>query len=422
MPEPLVIRAMDHPVIGNFASLAVHSDLPQVDSATVADSLVDTEEKEALVQHKVLNLENVEEKESSAPQVLRTESAPSAALVNLLTQQMNDVIFKLQTLTSRITLVENRVTMVEAQLKDEKSHRMTLFASQSYTQAKKAIEDRPVGLNVENRTDSMRQSGPAQYYKSNSENRSKSQGRMTPRQKDKLHETGENYSLPPNKHSGPDESHRGHSKSSKEKVADSKDHCGNGEINADYLEMPVKSSNLAFMKSLVHPADCSSLLTTSGAEPPESLTATETQNTTQQNESTLVEHTGGLAEETNEGVCDQLSVAHHSERKDTHTSSPPVQQQPQPKSSKPGQTKTHLPFSQDFSPIRPFSDLSSLCLNQDESASLVFPSTGHMCDELSAVGRRSSTPTGLSEELDTSTLDRIGRINQMMEATKQLLH
>ena len=63
-----------------------------------------------------LSLQDLEEKKKE-PQ--RIEPTPSAALITGLTQQMNDVVFKLQTLTSRITLLENRVTMVEAQASQE---------------------------------------------------------------------------------------------------------------------------------------------------------------------------------------------------------------------------------------------------------------------------------------------------------------
>ncbi|XP_005097170.1 uncharacterized protein LOC101850644 [Aplysia californica] len=61
------------------------------------------------------------------------EPAQFKALTTGLTKQMNDVIFKLDTLTSRVVLIENRLTMVETKLDDETAYHRTLAASRAVT-------------------------------------------------------------------------------------------------------------------------------------------------------------------------------------------------------------------------------------------------------------------------------------------------
>ena len=164
--------------------------------------------------------------------------------------------------------------------------------------------------------------------------------------------------------------------------------------------------------------DCNSLLTTSGAE---DFTATETEITEGQNENGAAELSVTKPQPlpaSSTSLSQLAGIVHHKHR-ETESPSPPAQKLST--FSKPTVSKSCPPLKQDFSPIRPFSDLSFLGCNQDESASLIFPSAGYAADESSLNDRRSSTPTGLGNELDTSTLDRVSRINRLMQDTQQLL-
>ncbi|GFN91555.1 centrosomal protein of 44 kda-like [Plakobranchus ocellatus] len=185
--------------------------------------------------------------------------------------------------------------------------------------------------------------------------------------------------------------------------------------------------SLAFMKSLVNPEDCGSLLTTSGAEAPDDVTAIEDESLTALQATDEISSSKAVQEakiKQKDNTKDQNQLQQNGDSKirpdDEAKKSPSVLQQiahpPKPVTAK------CAPFSEDMSPIRSFSDLSYLGHSHDESASLMFsiPSMqAYIADEARASDRRSSTPTG--EGLDTSTLDRISRINQLMATTQQLL-
>ncbi|CAG5129372.1 unnamed protein product [Candidula unifasciata] len=64
-----------------------------------------------------------------------------AALTSDLTKQMSDVVFKLDTLTSRVFLIENRLIMIESKLKDEENNRGNLTESKSCHSSKIAAAD-----------------------------------------------------------------------------------------------------------------------------------------------------------------------------------------------------------------------------------------------------------------------------------------
>lgn len=60
-----------------------------------------------------INIKNLELKQMSKP---IEEPQSSTALTTGIAKQMNDVIFKLDTLTSRVVLIENRLTMLESKV------------------------------------------------------------------------------------------------------------------------------------------------------------------------------------------------------------------------------------------------------------------------------------------------------------------
>ncbi|RUS72808.1 hypothetical protein EGW08_019432 [Elysia chlorotica] len=450
--EPRVIRANVNPAMDCFNPLPMlHNGLPQAEAASAATPhVLNAEEIEAIVRRKVVDLVSpamvkmneqigalkitVEDLEEKEKEPVRSEPAPSAALIGGLTQQMNDVVFKLQTLTSRITLLENRVTMVESQLNDEELYRRTLFASQSYTNSKNSRQG--ATQQMAEMVQRMPLKSPASQY----ENSDKPSGKVTRSEKAQAHKSNKNGSglhdvITLNGHDRNVEA-GGDAKSTKSSSVGHKVpgmSSVNGEGHAFDLEpdpvVPDKSPALAFMKSLVPPEDCNSLLTTSGAEPPDDLNTTE--NTTQQQEDEVSNAvppapsppSGATMGRDNTNRQNPSSSAQLQDMDSLPPAHP--KQSRQSKKTKPGKpvaTKTGGPFSEAFSPIRPFSELGFTGDEEDESPSLVFDCAGYVADDSSLADRRSSTPTGQGAGLDTSTLDRISRISQLMAATEKMLN
>ncbi|BFZ15023.1 hypothetical protein BsWGS_18062 [Bradybaena similaris] len=101
----------------------------------VSPALVKVNEKIDKLQISLMNLEKKEKPKG-------TSNLPSPSpLTAGLTKQMSDVVFKLDTLTSRVVLIENRLLMIESRLDDEEKYKRVLSENKSYPSSKMATVD-----------------------------------------------------------------------------------------------------------------------------------------------------------------------------------------------------------------------------------------------------------------------------------------
>ncbi|CAL1536843.1 unnamed protein product [Lymnaea stagnalis] len=295
--------------------------------------------------------------ETPASTMMTAVFPASTVMTAGLAKQMNDVVFKLDTLTSRVVLLENRVMMLEARLEDESS-RSHAFVSQS---------------------DNINSKKPPMV--------------PTPRHKVE-NPIRENDSIYRSKISQKEAFSDDEDETNRERIKrhNSADFDEESYNEASVNEIPVKiiretsegaELKTGFMKSLLN-RDDSTLIS--------DLSAIDLLD--EKEESQIQVHSKEAAFE-KETLSD-------SELKSKYGS------------NKSAVTNSDL-FDAIFSPIRSFSDTKS-CTGQGDGSEKK-PSNKPQNSE---DDRRSSTPTHMA--LDTSTLDRVSRITQMMAETKQLLH
>ncbi|XP_059152992.1 centrosomal protein of 44 kDa-like [Physella acuta] len=276
-----------------------------------------------------ISLKNLELKQTPKP---TEEPQSSTALTAGIAKQMNDVIFKLDTLTSRVVLIENRLTILESKVENDQSSQQKFGFNSSSQLSHKHL----VGHN--------REKTALKFDITNS---------VKIRSEDKDEQDSE------------------------DEVENS---CVEGKVE-DVNFKVVRESHIEKDPKII-PGLIKSLVGTFASDP-----------------DCDIDVKGSNSKVEDKSNCENTPL------------------KPSASSVGSGKPSSVLQFVELFSPIQAYKENQDYRQQQDDS-SFAPPYSPYNMDNNEK--RRSSTPTQLN--LDTSTLDRVTRITQMMEETKQLLH